>query len=304
MEKRQTVFSKNDIIPQKHSFYNPKRKVISARLRDENNEHTERVATLEIAEEAYVDILNMRKIKDQAMINLILDFIPEGVPRDMLLIALTTGNKKNIIFDTTEHVKPFSEVYAEMKSVSTSVVNKAMKRLLNNNWIVKLNKYQYMLNPYYITHGSISTNRVAQLQYYWDKIEAGENIHTPIEWIKDEKNGDSFETKRDISGLLDAVKKSDAEYNELKRLKKQHLEEDNVTLVDADTLAAYRELYIKFVVKNHYEDKLKMDERVPTEIIQHFAKYIKKGQKAGWSEFDNLPHLNLDRTYKPLRLLE
>jgi len=293
------------IIPQKYSFYNVKRIVTNTTLKDSTNKNTERRATTEIAEQAHVDLLQFHKIKDAAMINVLIEFVPEGTAKDMLIEALSTGNKKNIVFDTTKEQVPFTKLFAEQYEVSQRSVQEGISRLVKLDLVVKLNKYQYMLNPYFIAHNNISISRVAEIQHHWDLMQdPTNNIRTEVVWIKSEKIGNSYETEKDLTAMLDSVKQADADHNELKKIKKQHLKEDIETLQDLDTLAAYRKLLVDFVIKNNYVEDIEKEDKLPTKIIQHFAKYIRKGQEECWDAFITLPTLHLDGTYKPIRLLD
>jgi len=294
-----------EIIPQKTPYYNHKKTILTDVLRDENNPHTRRVTNVKISEEAFVDLKQFHKLKDIAMMNILLEFMPVGTSRDILIEALTTGNKKNIVFDTTKEKKPFTSVFAAKYNVSIDSVQKAIARLVKLELVIKLNKYQYMLNPYQITRNDLKVSKIAELQHYWDQITEGKNtIKTPITWIESETNENSFETRRDMHKVLETVEQSDADYRELKRLKKQHLQEDIQTLSDPDTKAKYRSILLKFIGKYDYIEAVQKEGKLPTKVIQHFAKYVRKGLAAGWDIFNDVEPLHLDGTYRPIRLLD
>jgi len=293
-----------EIIPQKHSFYNLKRIVSSTKLKDKENAHSARTITAKITDEAYIDIQRMKKIKGDYMHNILVDLLPKGTTRDLYILLLTKGNKKNIIFDTVKAKIPFSKFYAELKNVSERSVQTALKKMLDLGLIHRLNKYQYMINPYFLVDNTISSNRIAELQHYWDRIEAGDKIKEPITWLKSEKKGDSFETEEDITGLLETVKESDKQFRELEALKKQHLSEDLQVLSDPEVKSKYQAILLKFILKNGYDKVVEQEQKLPLRVIQHFAKYLRKAFKESWNIVDDVPMLHLDRTYKPLRLLD
>lgn len=298
IQKKDKVFqtrTANEIIPEKYSFFNTKRIEERVSLKDRDNENTRRIATLEIQEEAFVDLRRMRRMKGDYAINLLINRMPKGVRLDINAIVLTTGNKKNIVLDTSKEKIPFSTFFAKNNNCSERVVQNAIKEFVDEGALYKLNKYQYMLNPYYITHPSISLSKIAELQAYWDRIMNGEKITTPIEWIKSEKLGNSFETKNDLTAMLENVEEGDRNTLELKRLRKQHMQEDIKAI--EDNIEDWKILLIQFLTKN-YPD---VPENIPSAILQHFKRYILKGQTDGY--ITDMPILHLDGTIKPLRLI-
>lgn len=286
-----------DIIPQTYSFYNTKRIVQTKSLRVKGDEDTGRIATCTIEEQAKVDLLQFHKVKDQSMINLLLEVMPKGILRDIVLRVLTEGNKKNIVFDTTKYKESYASIYSKQFNTSVRSIQDAIHRLLKIKLLIKLNKYQYMINPYAIVHNNISTQRIAELQKHWDLVtEEGSTIKYEVQWIKSEKLGDSFETKRDLNELLEIVKQGDEDMKELKKVRKEHLDKDIATVNKHSEM--YKFLVTNFMSKHNYSLF-----KATSASLQHMSRYIKKAQKESWSIIDDLPLLHLDSTIKPLRRL-
>jgi DNA-binding HxlR family transcriptional regulator len=287
----------NNIIPEKFRFNNPKRIEQTEKIINKETGDIRR-ATLLITESITVDVKGFYKAKDNAMVNLLIKYIPEGTKRTVLLTMLYSANRKNIVFDgSKDKLTPAKWFKQQDETISERIVQRTLKELIELNWIKKLNKYQYMVNPYYSTRNDISTAKIAFLQSsIWDKLEKGEKIESFDFPSDNDKIGKSEETKEDLKELHDKVVTADQEYNKQQQLKKEHLKEDLTTI--EEYAEEYKKILINFKKKYDYSDKLTVPQ------IQHFSNYLKKAMKEDWSILNDIKHLHLDRTYKPLREIE
>ena len=129
--------SKTVIIPKKSKFYN------SRRLEQVENHKGRTTVTYD--EVATIDVKNRYKVRGQSMINLLISRLPEGIDKELLLFVFE-GDTKNIIFkDIQKKSESLSITLAEYFNVSQRAIQKALKRLIDEGWIAKLNKNTYIL---------------------------------------------------------------------------------------------------------------------------------------------------------------
>jgi len=301
-----------DIIAQKTSKNQAKRTITNTRLADNNLPVIDRTTTIRISEQAWTDTFKFHKTKDVAMVNILLKMVPKGVQRDLLITVLSTGNKKNIVFDTTKKGKSFTTWYAEENNVSMRSVQEAVRKLIDMEFVIKLNSRQYMLNPYFILHHDNNVGRVAELQHYWDTLVASLATDTPIKeeitWIKREKDTDSFETREDVLATIETIKASEAVFKEEKELikaKKARTKEtiaNDISAIDSNS-SGFIELFTRFMITNEtkYKELAPANYLTNNALLAHLRRYILKAQRENYSAVIDLPTLDLTSSYKAVK---
>jgi len=130
-----------------------------------------------------VIIQQMSKVKEPAIINMLIDLLPEGTKKELLFLILQS-NKKNIVIDTSSLGETVPKHLSKEWDTTEEAVRVAIRFFVGIKWLKRLNKYQYMANPYYIVDNSISTKRISQLQAYWDIPD----LSRQIVWEQDDVN--------------------------------------------------------------------------------------------------------------------
>jgi tellurium resistance protein TerD len=222
------------------------------------------------------------KLKDINMVNLLIEFMPKGIQRDIIFTMLYSANKDNIVFDTTKDKK----TYAQVVGKSEETINKVIQKLVNLNWIKQLNNYQYMVNPYYSIKSDIKDTEAVYLQHIWNNLNKNEEVEERI-------NNKQDSNLKQLNNKIVKISKKD---KEKKKLKETHLKQDmKIIKVEYDK---YEKIFENFMINNGYTAKL------DSKQMSHFSNYVRAGIRDEWSIFENVIPLHLDRTYLPLRELE
>jgi len=270
-----------------------------------SNEHTSRITTVQIEERSKRDVTEMNMYKLTPLLNLFIEALPKSFKKDMIITMLVSMNTKNLVFDTTGVTPSISSIryIADIQEVTEVLVGKVVSELISLGWLKKLNKKQYMVNPYYATQYGVGERKIAQLQLYWDELEARDKYAPvePIVWDIVETSDNRFETKNDITQALECVKESEAQYKELKELSKKHLEEDKETI--RANIKLFKAHFRGFLRRNKYLDG-ELKDKLEVAVIVHYKNYLKKMWKMNSPEVEYLPRLHLTNTYKPIRLIE
>ena len=256
--------------------------------RIEQVENTQSRTVSTYSEAAEVDIRGMHKLKDLKMINMLIDLLPESTTKEFLFLILE-ADRKNIVIDTTKQKQSVTKFLSERLNVSEEAVRIAIRYFTKEGWIKRLNKHQYIANPYYIVRNDLSTKRISELQKYWDSIEK-DNIKTPIEW--DNKDSDEL-LKQDLTKIQQNISKRQEEVKQNKALKAQQLKDDLSTV--QSNLEQFKRVFEAFLVYNKYTT-------IDTKVKVHFKSWLLKGYKNNYPQMADLPELYLT-SIKPINLL-
>jgi len=248
----------------------------------ENNESKVISTYSEIAE---VAIQQMKKLKEPAMINMLIDLLPEGTKKELLFLILQS-NKKNIVIDTSSLEETVPKHLSKEWDTTEEAVRVAIRFFVGIKWIKRLNKYQYMANPYYIVDNGISTKRISQLQAYWNIPD----ISNQIVWEQD--NTDEL-FKENLTQTIENVNIRQKEILKYKKLKTQQINDDTITI--QNNLQKFKTVFTSFLEYNKYSE-------INTNVKVHFRAWLIKAYKNNYHQVDELPELYLT-SLKPINLL-
>ena len=255
----------------------------------EQTEDTKGRTVVTYSEIAEVDLRGMYKIKDVAMINRLIKLLPDGVNKEIFFLMLK-GNRKNIVIDTTKTKQGVVQYLANKWDMSERSIQRGLKDVVEDKWLYRLNKFQYMSNPYYITRNDISMKKISELQTYWDRLEK-DNIKVPITFSTEDVDD---LVKQDLTKIAENIDKRQAYVANTKALKAKQIAED--TMVVSQHKEALKAIFDSFITYNKYD-------KIDTKVRVHFKSYLKK-------LFDNesylvseIPTLYLT-SIKPLKQLE